>query len=69
MTATRTALITAKINSRYGNHFLHVEHSAGRITGLSISSPGKFSDSEIGDLLRSIGEAATAIIADIGTRQ
>lgn len=69
MSANRTACITAKIKTRHGNHFVHIDHADGAITGISISSPGKFSDSEIGDMLRSIGETADSIIAEIGGQQ
>jgi len=58
--------ITVKIKSRFAPHYLHIEHIGGRVTGISISSPGRFIDSEVGELMTAIGETASQIIEQIG---
>jgi len=66
MGANRESCITQKVESAHGSHYVHVSHVDGRVTGLSISSPGKFDDTALGDLLIALSTAANEVIAEIG---
>ena len=61
----RAQCITVKIESKLAPHYLHIEHRDGRVLGISISSPGRYTGSEVGDLLRAIADAANVVITDI----
>jgi hypothetical protein len=61
----REECTTQKIESAHGSHYIHVHHVRGRVTGISISSPGKYGDTALGALLIEIGDAASSVIADI----
>ena len=62
----RAKCVTQKIETPFGSHYIHCEHDGhGRILGISISSPGKFDNSEIAGLLGTLSEAANQVIADI----
>ena len=61
----RTETITERVNTKFGTHYVHISHVAGRILDISISSPGKFDNSEIAGLLGTLSEAANQVIADI----
>ena len=66
----RSETITQKIETPFGSHYCHIEHDgAGRILGLSFSSPGKFASSQIAGLLTLLSEAANQAIADIVGQQ
>ena len=70
MTATRTACVTQKVKTPFGNLYAHVSHDdRGRVREIAFSHPGRFGNSAIGDALVALGEAATAIIADIAGRR
>jgi hypothetical protein len=62
----RQQSVTHQVKSRYGSHYIHVDHIAGRVTGIAISSPGKFASTALADMLGDIAAAANAIIDDIG---
>jgi hypothetical protein len=62
---TREQCITQKVETDFGSHYVHVSHVGHRITGISISSPGKFDDSALAGMLGALSEAATGVIADI----
>jgi len=69
MMANRSETITAKVSSRVGSYYLHLQHCDGKVTGISISSPGRYVDTVVGELMIAIGETATEIIEQIGGRE
>lgn len=63
MTDTRQRTLTQKVESKHGSHYVHVSFDdAGHPCGMRISSPGKFRDSDLGQLLESISDVATELM-------
>jgi hypothetical protein len=45
--------------------YLHAEHDhSGRLVKVRLSSPGRYSDAQIGDLLDAVADAITAAIRE-----
>lgn len=65
---TRTSCITQKIVTEFGSHYVHLEIERGCVVGISISSPGKFGQTQIAGMLGAISEAASSMMAEMGRR-
>lgn len=62
---SRSRVTTAKVKSPFGSLYVHVSHNdAGHAIAVGISSPGKFSDTEVGETLTALAEEITAILND-----
>ncbi len=62
---TRQRTTTTKVPTRFGSLYTHVSHdAAGRAVEVAISSPGKFSETEIGDALTALAGAITATLEE-----
>lgn len=65
-THTRHRTITTKVNTPFGSLYTHVSHDKlGRAIEVRISSPGKFSETEMGEALTALGTAITIALKDI----
>jgi hypothetical protein len=63
---SRLHCTTQKVQTKFGNLFVHVAHDTkGRILGIDISAPGKFSDTTMGEVLDSLSEALTEVAAGL----
>lgn len=51
---SREETSTARVETAFGAHYVHVSHIGGQVTGMAISSPGKFDNTEVGALLDKI---------------
>ena len=61
----RRRTTTTKVETRFGSLYTHVSHdAAGCAVEVSISSPGKFSETEMGDALTALGQAITATLRE-----
>ena len=61
----RQRTTTTKVPTRFAPLYTHVSHDeSGRAVEVAISSPGKFSDTEIGDALTALAQAITATLRD-----
>ena len=62
----RKRTTTTKVKTRFGSLYTHVSHdSEGRAVEIAISSPGKFSETEMGDALNALATAITATLGDV----
>ena len=62
----RTRTTSTKVKTSFGSLYTHVAHDhSGRAVEVSISSPGKFSETEMGEALRLLAEAITATLTDV----
>ena len=65
-THTRHRTITTKVKTPFGSLYTHVSHDKwGRATEVRISSPGKFSETEVGEALTALATAITTTLKDI----
>lgn len=64
--ADRQGCVTQKVQTKFGSHYVHLSFSGGCVTELSFSSPGKFSDTDLGNLLSALADAANDVIRDVG---
>lgn len=63
MSDLRSRTLTQKVETKFGTLYAHVEYGAdARATEVRFSSPGKFSDTTIGEVLDGLGEAVTDIL-------
>ncbi len=61
----RRRTTTTKVETRFGSLYTHVSHDmAGCAVEVAISSPGKFSETEIGEALTLLAGAITATLRD-----
>lgn len=56
---------TIKIPTEFGSLYCHVAHDSGHVMEIRFSSPGKFDNTQIEQLLVQLGEAASAACAEI----
>ena len=66
--ADRQGCITQKISTRYGSHYCHVSFHGGCVTEIAFSSPGKFTDTALEDLLTALAAGVNSVIADAGAK-
>jgi len=66
----RIQTITPKVSTKFGSLYVHALHKDGRVAEIRFSSPGKFSDTTMGEALDALSEAdaVTDIIADISKK-
>lgn len=63
---TRQRTITTKVPTRFAPLYTHVSHDeSGHASEVAISSPGKFSDTEMGVALTALAQAITATLRDM----
>ena len=62
---SRSRTITQKVSTRYGSHYVHVSLDGRRIVEVAFSSPGKFSDTALADLLFALSAGVNNLIADV----
>lgn len=63
---SRTHTITEKIETEFGSLYAHVEFNAENETiEVRFSSPGKFSDTTMGEVIDKMGQAVTNILNEI----
>lgn len=62
---TREQMITRKVASKFGSLYVHITHTRGRVTHVAFSSPGKFDETTVNDMLERLGAAATGIVREI----
>ena len=61
----RRRTTTTKVETRFGSLYTHVSHDeAGCATEVAISSPGKFSETEMGEALNALAGAITATLRE-----
>jgi hypothetical protein len=66
---SRANAITIKVESEnFAPIYLHLAHSDGRVVGFSISHPGRFERTTIGDLLDRIADALDAAIVELNAK-
>lgn len=64
MNHNRERTLTQRVESKHGTHYVHVAFNQdGHASGVRISSPGKFKDSELGELLEAISDAVSELMA------
>lgn len=56
---------TARVETPFGAHYVHLSHINGVVTGVAISSPGKFDSTEVGVLLDKIAMAIRQELREI----
>lgn len=62
----RHRTITTKVKTPFGSLYTHVSHDeGGRAVEVRISSPGKFSETEMGEALTALATAITIALKDI----
>lgn len=62
----RYCIITTKVKTPFASLYTHVSFDdRGRVTEVSISSPGKFSETEVGEALTALAEAITNTIKGV----
>lgn len=61
----RTLTATQKVQTRFGSLYVHVSHVGGRVIEVRFSSPGKFSDTTMGEVFDALGDAVNSIIAEL----
>lgn len=60
---TRSRTTTEKVPTPFGNLYAHVDHDEdGTVHAVYFSSPGKFSETAVGDALILLGTAVTGIV-------
>lgn len=62
---TRELTLTKKVNTRYGNMYVHMTHTNGRVTHVAFSQPGKFDNTAMADVFMQLGAAATQLAREI----
>ena len=63
---TRLRTTTTKVKTRFGSLYTHVSHDeSGYASEVKISSPGKFSETEMGEALTALANAITATLRDV----
>ena len=65
----RLHTITQKIATKYGTHYAHISFRDDRVAEIAFSSPGKFSDTALAELLIALSESVNTVIAEIGSAQ
>ena len=66
---SRYICVTQRIKTEFGKLYAHVDVSpSGEIEGVGYTSPGKFADTAIGDLLYDLAQTPRDIINDISSR-
>ena len=70
MNAGRQPTITQKVKTPFGSMYVHLDHDGhGRVTGGSISHPGKDPDSSVADCLAALSAGLDLAIKSIGRRE
>ena len=65
----RTATISEKVATNFGNIFCHVDcASDGRVVSIAFSQPGKLDNSTIGNALDALSDSINEMIAEASSK-
>lgn len=63
---SRSLVITTKVQTRFGSLYVHASYTRGKVTDVSFSSPGKFADTTMGEVLDKLADAINETIELVG---
>ncbi len=60
---SRTVTLTQKIPTKFGSLYAHVDLDRDRrVVAVTFSTPGKFDNTELDDVIKQLGEAVTDLL-------